>query len=400
MHSHGYHRAAVQLYLVAAALRRREGKDLPEPWRAAMERTLRFLAAHQNPSDGRLPNFGSNDGSLPAVLSTCDRPDFRPFLQALSVAARGERMYAEGPWDEEAAWLFGPSSLTLPLRRQGHASVSLPVSGFHVLRGRAPGTFACFRCGTLRHRFAQIDMLHVDVFWRGENVLVDGGTYLYSGPAEWNAHFTGGASHNTVTVDGHDQMVHHRRFKLLYLTRARLLRFEDRGAWAVAEGEHDGFRRYPGACVHRRAVLLCKDDLCVVVDRVLGAGAHAGRLHWLAGPYPHRYDPAAGRLSLETPAGEFTVTVLSGEGAPLRGDVIAGSDRPPRGWSSRYYGVKVPAPSLAVRREAEAPITLVSVLSAGVPDVLRDGDRWRIDAGACRLGFRLREGSFDEVSAT
>lgn len=399
MNSHGYHRAAMQLYVLATALRRREGQETPESWRAAMERTLRFLVAHQNPADGRLANFGSNDGSLPAVLSTCDRSDFRPFLQALSLAARGERLYAEGPWDEEAAWLFGPSALAAPLRRTSDASISFAHSGFHVLRGRAPGTFACFRCGTLRHRFAQIDMLHVDVFWRGENVLVDGGTYLYSGPPEWNAHFTGGASHNTVTLDGRDQMVHHRRFKLLYRTKAHLLRFEEAGAYALAEGEHYGFRRHPGGCVHRRAVLHGKDDLWVVVDRISGAGAHAARLHWLGGPYPHRYEAATGRLSLETPAGAFTVTVLSGDGEPLRGDVVAGLERPPRGWSSRYYGEKVPTPSLAVARNGAVPFDIVSVLSAGEPDVRTEGGRWQVESGPCRLRFRIREGRFEDVAA-
>lgn len=400
MHSHSYQRAALQLYLVAASLRRREGGEVPAPWRAAMERSLRFLAAHQNPLDGRLPNSGSNDGALPAILSTCDHSDFRPFLQALSLAARGERLYGAGPWDEEAAWLLGPGSLEAPLRELPLASVSFPVSGYHVLRGHAPGTLTSFRCGTLRHRFAQIDMLHVDVFWRGENVLVDGGTYLYNGPPAWNAHFTGGASHNTVTVDGRDQMVHHRRFKLLYWTRARLLRFEDLGAYAVVEGEHDGFRRHPGGCVHRRAVLHVKDDLWIVLDRISGAGRHAARLHWLAGPYPHRHDACAGRVTLDTPAGEFTVTVLDVDGNPLGGDVVRGAEHPPRGWSSRYYGEKVPAPSLAVTRIGEAPVELVSVLCAGVPVIRREANRWHVESGASRVTFRLDAGRFTEVCVT
>jgi len=399
MCSHTYQRAALQLYLVAAALRRREGQEVPAPWRAAMERSLRFLAAHQSPADGRLPNFGCNDGSLPLILSSCDRSDFRPFLQALSLAARGERLYAEGPWDEEAAWILGPSSLAAPLAPPPRTSVSFAGSGSHVLRGHAPGTFACLRCGSLRHRFAQIDMLHLDVFWRGENVLVDGGTYLYSGPPQWNAHFTGGASHNTLTLDGRDQMVHHRRFKLLYWTRARLLRFEDGGDWVVAEGEHDGFRRHPGGCVHRRAVLHGKDDLWVVVDRVSGTGAHAARLHWLGGPYPHRYQGGLGRLSLETPAGAFTVTALSAGGEPLGGEVVSGSERPPRGWLSRYYGEKVPAPSLAVGLRGEAPLELVSVLAAGEPTVRVEAGRWAVESGPCRLRFRLREGRIEDIAA-
>jgi hypothetical protein len=398
MHSHNYHRAALQMYLLALAVRRREGKEAPRAWTAALTRSLDFLLAHQNPGDGSLPNFGSNDGALPAVLSTCDYSDFRPLLQAVSLAARGERLYEPGPWDEEAAWLLGPASLSAPLRARPRRSASFTRSGFHVLRGREPGTFASFRCGTLRERFTQIDMLHVDVFWRGENVLADGGTYLYNGPDEWLRHFTGGASHNTVTVDGRDQMVHHRRFKLLYLTRARLLRFGDAPDHAVAEGEHYGFRRHPGRCVHRRSVLFVKDDLWVVADTLRGSGRHDARLHWLAGPYPHAYEPRMGRLRLETAHGPFTVTVLGSDARPLAGDLVAGRERPPRGWSSRYYGEKRPAPSLAVTRSGPAPLEFVSILSPGEPRVTLERGRWRIEAGGTTAAFGIREGRFEGVA--
>ena len=400
MHSHTYQRAALQMYLVAAAMRRREGEVTPDAWRAAMERSLDFLVAHQFPGDGRLPNYGSNDGGLPLVLSGCDYSDFRPFLQALSLAARGERIYGPGPWDEEAAWLLGPPALDAPLRSPRRVSVAFARAGLHVLRGRAADTAASFRCGTLRDRFAQIDMLHLDVLWRGENVLVDGGTYLYNGPPEWHRHFTGGESHNTVTVDGRDQMVHHRRFKLLYLTRARLLRFEDTGTYALAEGEHDGFRRYPGGCVHRRSVLHVKDDLWVIVDRVAGVGRHAARLQWLAGPYAHRHDAGAGRLTLDTPAGAFTVTVLDGQARPLAGDVVAGGDRPPRGWLSRYYAEKVPAPSLVVVQAGEAPLEFVTVLSAGAPRITLQQGRWQVVGGQSAVSFGILDSRLTHVAVT
>ena len=398
MSSHNYHRAALQPYLLALALRRRCGAPVPAAWTAAMERSLDFLAARQYPADGRLPNFGSNDGALPLVLSSCDYGDFRPLLQTLSLATRGERRYPPGPWDEEAAWLLGPAALDAPLREAPRVSVSSTHSGQHLLHGRAADTLATFRCGSLHHRFTQIDMLHVDVLWRGHDVLADGGTYLYNGPPEWHRHFTGGESHNTITVDGRDQMVHHRRFKVLYLTRARLLRFEDAGDHVLAEGEHTGFQRFARGCVHRRSVLHVKDDLWVVVDRVGGEGRHQARLHWLCGAYPHRYERAAGRLALETPAGPFTVTVLDPAGHPAPGEVVAGQEQPPRGWLSRYYGEKVPVASLAVVVAAEAPLTLVTVLAGGTPEVTVAGDRWHVAVAGRGVRFRIGDGRLTDVA--
>ena len=117
------------------------------------------------------------------------------------------------------------SSLDAPLRKPARTSVSFAHTGYHVLRGRNESTFAAFRCGSLHDRFSQIDMLHLDVWWRGQNVLVDPGSYQYNGAPCWHEHFMRTAAHNTVVVDGCDQMVHHRQFKVLYWTRARALSF-------------------------------------------------------------------------------------------------------------------------------------------------------------------------------
>jgi heparinase II/III-like protein len=395
--SHNYERVALQIYLWAVALLRRTGEPVPPEWLAALDRGTSFLHAHQEPDTGWLPNYGSMDGALPSPFTSCDHLDFRPTLQAASIAARGERLHPPGPWDEEAAWLLGPASLDAPLAPRRRASVSFAETGFHVLRGGDERTFATFRCGTIRDRFSQIDMLHLDVWWRGVNVLADAGSYLYNGSAAWHGHFATTGCHNTVAVDGRDQMLHRRRFKNLYWTRARLLRFEDAPGWALAEGEHLGYERHPGGCVHRRAVLFVKDDLWIVVDRVAGEGAHAARLHWLGGEHPAAYDAATGTMSLATPAGEFRVTVLDERGAPLAGDVVAGRAAPPRGWISRHYAEKRPAPSLAVERSGAAPLHFLTLLSGAPAAVHMDGSGWRVAAGGARVSFRVVDGRFDAI---
>ena len=68
-------------------------------------------------------------------LSSGDLGDFRPVLQAASVATRNERIYDPGRWDEMAVWMFGPAALELPVRRPARKSVSFAETGYHVLRG-------------------------------------------------------------------------------------------------------------------------------------------------------------------------------------------------------------------------------------------------------------------------
>jgi asparagine synthase (glutamine-hydrolysing) len=361
--SHNYHRGIVQSYLWACLLARTSGDRPSAAWIRALDRSITFLHAHQNPTDGRLPNFGPNDGAHFSVLACSDFADFRPTLQAASCIARGERLYDAGPWDEEAAWFWGVAALDLPLRRPAHRSFSFGVSGFHVLRDRDPRSFATLRCGSLLDRFSQIDMLHVDVWWRGLNVAIDGGTYLYNGPQEWHEHFLRTGSHNTVVIDGRDQMLHIRRFKVLYPTQARLHDFHQEHGLAVAAGEHHAYARHAGGCVHQRALLLLDDETTVVVDRILGAGAHDVRLHWLLGGFPYRAGlDGEASLTLDTPEGPYEVAVHHEDGGRARGTIACGQEDPPRGWESRYYATKVPVPSLVVEAAAALPLTFVTLL--------------------------------------
>jgi len=383
--SHTYHRMAIQGYLVASSFL----GAVPVQWKPALERSLEFLTAQQCPASGKLPNFGPNDGTLPCLLSTCDYTDFRPTLQALSLLVRGERQYPPGPWDEEVAWLAGSDALNAPLRRTVFASQSFPRSGQHVLRGKRSDSFGVFRCGSLRDRFGQIDMLHLDVWWRGHNVLTDPGSYLYNGPEEWHNHFVRTEAHNTVCVDGRDQMVHFRRFKNLYWTKAELLYFEDRADFAIVAGEHYGYQRYPGDCIHHRSIIFAKDDLWVVIDGISGEGEHEIRLHWLGGDFPFSTDRSGSALRINTPDGPFTLTAYDGQGQAIAGDIVAGRESPPRGWLSRYYGERVPVPSFALKLKSKLPVHLISVLCAGAPSVQCHGSQWTVSSEVSGVEFSL-----------
>lgn len=393
--SHTYQRLALQLLAWACLVARAGGEKPSSPWLQAMGRSVDFLHAHQNPTNGTLPNYGANDGAHPSILTTCDYTDFRPILQTASILARGERLYPPGAWDEEAAWMTGASALASPQREKARRSASFPYSGHHVLRGKRDDTFATFRCGSLRDRFSQIDMLHLDVTWRGHNVLVDGGSYLYNGPRQWHDHFMGTESHNTITVDGLDQMLHHRRFKVLYLTNARLLRFADSDEYADVAGEHDGFKRHPGNITHRRSVLHFKDDVWVVVDTLTGepGAEHAFRLHWLGGDFLFAADEKKGRLSLHTPDGTFHVHTHDINARPLPATVVAGQETPPRGWLSRYYGEKVPVPSMAVETRSYLPTTFITVLAGVDTQLERRGSDYALLTSEAQHRFTVQNGT-------
>lgn len=359
--SHNYHRIALQYLVWTSVLCQRTSTALPSETRRAINRSIDFLLAHQNGEDGRLPNFGSNDGGLPSILSSCDYSDFRPTITAACEAVQRPSPYLEGPWFEESAWCFGTTPALGQRTTNSPGCASFPLSGYHVLRA-AGDTFACLRCGPIRDRFHQLDMMHVDLFWGGENVLVDAGSYQYNGAPKWHQHFVGSESHNTVRIDDQEQMVLFRQFRMLYPPRAELLGIRDTPVAVMAHGRHFGYRRLPDGVTHHRSVALLKAPpaIMLVVDEFRAQLGHTARLHWLCGvPAELRGDGAL--LRAREPLQLLVGRPQHQQWVPI--DLVTAQDEPPRGWVSRYYGEKSAAWSIRAEADFEGNARLLTILA-------------------------------------
>ena len=73
------------------------------------------------------------------------------------------------------------------------------LGGYYILREKDTLTF--IRCGNHKDRPSQADNLHLDIWYKGENILLDGGSYKYNTSDEDIKYFMGTASHNTVMLD-------------------------------------------------------------------------------------------------------------------------------------------------------------------------------------------------------
>lgn len=91
-----------------------------------------------------------------------------------------------------------------------YGCISYPVSGYYLIREADTLTF--IHCGGYKDRPAQADNMHMDVWYKGENVLLDAGSYKYNTTPELTKYFVGTASHNTVMLDENDQMLKGGRF--------------------------------------------------------------------------------------------------------------------------------------------------------------------------------------------
>lgn len=374
-HSVNYHRVMLDDVLWAAALSRSAGDPLPDAVPRQTERALAWLLEMIDPASGACPNYGANDGALVLPLDTCDYTDYRPAAQAVHYFVHGRRCFARGPWDEKLLWLFGPAALEAPQREHERAALwRADAGGYYAFRG--PRSWAMTRCHSFRDRPSHADMLHLDLWFGGHNVLRDGGSYHYFCEQPWHSYFKSTAAHNTVEIDRQDQMIAGPRFTWLRWVRARLIRCatsaDGRVSWF--EGEHFGYTRLPGRPIHRRAIGRI-DDTYIVIDDVFGDGVHEVAQRWRLYPttwverdggYAADIDGCALQVAVHVPEG-FETTLRRGQQTPR-----------PEGWESRYYADKQPVPTLVATGRPQLPVRLVtligqaaagiSVADAGVSD--------------------------------
>lgn len=343
-HSTNYHRLMLHNYLWAIRLGDLHQQPLSQELRERVRQAGLWLYQLQEAVTGRVPNYGQNDGAYILPLSNDDSLDYRPVIQAIHYLCTGNRCYQAGPWDETLLWLFGRQPLTAPIQPPSRTDLIAETAGYYTLRSASGLAF--IRCGQFHHRPGQADMLHLDLWWRGQNIALDPGTYSYNAPAPWNNPLAQTYYHNTVTVDGQEQM--NRVGKFLWLPWLEG-QHTPIGQWPllsnfslVWQGQHNG---YQPAVSYQRAIGRLADEGWLVLDRLSSATAHDYRLHWLLGDWPYHWQDDL--LTLQTPAGAYQMRW----GATRPGstaNLLRADPHSPRGWQAPTYFQRRPALSFAL----------------------------------------------------
>lgn len=362
--SFNYQRLAMHYYLWFLRIAEAIGDRFDDTVTEILDSSSKFLSSFISKENGQLPNWGTNDGALLNPWTACDFTDYRPLINALSYITRKKRAFETGIWDEELFWFFGRESLKSDVVPYSSEAKSYPVTGLHIIRA-SEKTYGVFRCGSVIDRFGQADQLNFDLWWQGQNIAVDGGSYLYNDELRYHHYFHGTGSHNTVVVDNRDQMYLHRRFKWLYWTRAELLVFGNR----YMEGEHYGYARLKGTVTHRRSVELLNENSFLIKDSLQQEKRynHEYNLHWLLNDYPYEIEkknPGCYVIILETPEGEYFLCLKGNSDAEIIVNGGLDRDELPDGWQSRYYGEKKPVLSIHLICESPHACTFTSLFSA------------------------------------
>ncbi|HVP10070.1 MAG TPA: alginate lyase family protein, partial [Phycisphaerae bacterium] len=354
--SMNYHRVMLHDCMWIIRLAELNGAPFSRSVADRVARAGEFLFEMLDLTSGCVPNYGANDGAIVLPLAACDYTDYRPTVQAARYQATGHLVLGAGPWDEMAVWLFGAEALTARRCSSAPASRRFDAGGYYTLR--SGDTWCMIRCHSYRDRPAHVDMLHLDLWHKGVNVLGDSGTYKYYVPERpaMERALADIQGHNTVEVDASGPMELASRFLWLPWPKARCL--EHRADFW--QGEHYAYDRPPWHVMHRRSVELVSRSDWRVIDELLGGGRHDLALRWHLADGEYVLDESRGRLELRVPNGDVVLTVSGIPGLRMRVyRGVAGDDRI-AGWSSVYYGALDPRPTLEVTACGQLPIRFVT----------------------------------------
>lgn len=361
--SNNYHRLMLHDYLYAIRIGEVNGHKLEKKAVARIRKAADFLLAMTDPISGWAPNIGGNDGALILPLNNCDYNDMRPVVAATHYLFTNERIFELGPWHEDLYWLFGPEALKKATHEPDIEDLAASSGGYYTLRSKE--SWGMLRCGSYIDRPSHPDSLHLDLWWQGRNIAVDPGSYLYYGEPPWNNGLQSTCHHNTVCVDGLDQLKKGPRFMWLRWHEARILGVT-KGQWlSCLEGEHDGYKRLDNPVLHRRCIVVLNDIAWIIIDDLCGQGSHEFSLHWLVAQAKKETDGMFDRLVYPEGSIWFLSRVLESEqvGKGVAGWLEAPTESDPRGWYSRYYGFRESALSFKCTIRSGTPVRFLSIFS-------------------------------------
>jgi hypothetical protein len=420
-----YHRYTTDFYTHFALLERENGEGPGARLASKLTALLDHLMFVARP-DGTTPFVGDDDGGRLAQLDERPANDFRAALSnGAALFHRADYKFAAGGAAEETLWLLGPGGVAdfdaLEARAPAERSRAFRDGGYYVMRDGWSGDsdYMLLDCGP--HGAEEIgcghghaDALSFELAARGRALLVDPGTYTYTGAREERERFRSTAAHNALTVDGQSSSAPGEgAFRWARVARAEARRWIASERFDFFEGAHDGFARLDPPVEYERAVLFLKGDYWVVLDRVRprgpgpdppSGGAHLYETHF-------HFAPDA-EASIEEHGGAFCVRARAACGAGL--EILApradGAWERREGWVSRCYGAREAAPVCTRSLTTTRPFdSLVFVLPHGaaarrasrLKELEAEGGRaFELRRGGWRDLLLVRAGAGDEVKTS
>jgi len=193
------------------------------------------------------------------------------------------------------------------------------------------------------------DALSIILNIEDSEILIDPGTYTYTGDSNFRRYFRSSSAHNTVTIDGLDQARQVGPFLWTNSYDAELLHREilDNGDILLL-ASHTGYVEI--SLSHKRGMLIQKNGNILVLDSIDGSGIHRLDLNWNLGLEVSKQNNNEFYL-----CSDVFLRVKGGDVTLHCGDIS-----PIFGWQSDVYGVKKKSETINVTYDGKLPHEFVT----------------------------------------
>lgn len=350
-HSMNYHRLMLQAVTWALMIAQNKDDAFPNEFIDRVNKSVMFIYQMQDSCTGRVPNYGANDGALILPLNNCDYLDYRPAIQACYYALNKKKIFADGQFMEDLLWLFGPESLNAEMKDIKRTSSRFDAGGYYTLRQK--GNWAMLRCHSYIDRVSQVDMMHLDFWADGENLLRDCGSYRYFVPDEpkMEEYFKSIYAHNTVIIDGQSPLRKALRFMYLPWPKAEIKEFNVSDNKMGVEGLNLAYVHKPWEVEHLRSVRL-EDEACSIIDNLFSLSEHTAQLRWHLHPEASLLEQGPKKVIIQLP-NAWMLSVSSDNIDSF--DILNGQNN--GGWQSLYYSEKTFIKTLVVNAKLEKKLS-------------------------------------------
>jgi hypothetical protein len=311
--SMNYHRVVVQLLTWALVLADKSNERFSDVVYDRARKSVEFLRTCMVDENGQLPNYGANDGALFFKLNDSDYRDYRPSLNALAKSLKIDLCLHD---TEDELW-YGIDSRPINTWIPSFGVHSFNKSGYYIFREDDTLTF--IRCGNHKDRPLQADNLHLDIWYKGENILFDGGSYKYNTTPELLNYFMGTASHNTVMLNEYNQMKKGTRFVWYHWSQSIFSKSSETEDSYIFEGEIAAFTYLDKSIRHKRKITKLKNKPEWIVEDFIINKPAGTKMKQLFHP-----------IALNT----FSFRSIDQTGEEVK-PIIK------KGYQSKYYGTKV-----------------------------------------------------------
>jgi hypothetical protein len=384
--STAYHRFVVELFCSAAVLCRAIGDNWPREAWEKIHKMFRFAKGIIKP-DGTIPQLGDNDSGRIHKLQYLENELGLTYLFPLAATLFDDSSFKmKGiEFSEEALWLLGPEAFEKYKNMEEGTSlerlpsISFLDGGIYVLRDNI--NYCMVSAGPNGQKgnggHSHNDKLSFELNIDGMDIIVDPGTFIYTGDYKKRNLFRSTKYHNTVVLDDNeinpfDEL---KLFQLLEKNRCMVERFAEDENQIVFCGSHHAY----GTTYTREITYYKKERTWVIEDRFSETDTTAHNitlyLHFAPGIYlrPVEIDNGKwqepGKKGLihadieEIPCREF-FSFGTGKKS-FRLHICSSLDIEAEispSWVSPGYGVKEKAQQLEIRVVSSLPVRFISII--------------------------------------